>query len=60
MTASNSGMGYLIIRASGQFNTDAVFGGIFVLMVLALLLGGVVAILEKRLLAWKTDRLHAI
>jgi NitT/TauT family transport system permease protein len=60
MTASNSGMGYLIIRASGQFNTDAVFGGIFVLMVLALLLGGVVAVLEKRLLAWKTDRLHAI
>jgi NitT/TauT family transport system permease protein len=60
MTASNSGMGYLIIRASGQFNTDAVFGGIFVLMVLALLLGAVVAFLEKRLLSWKTDRLHAI
>lgn len=60
MTASNSGMGYLIIRASGQFNTAGVFGGIFVLMVLALLLGGVVALLEKRLLGWKTDRLMGI
>ena len=60
MTASNSGMGYLIIRASGQFNTAGVFGGIFVLMVLALLLGAVVAFLEKRLLGWKTDRLHGI
>jgi NitT/TauT family transport system permease protein len=60
MTASNSGMGYLIIRASGQFNTAGVFGGIFVLMVLALILGAVVEVLEKRLLRWKTDRLHAI
>ncbi|MFF5989436.1 ABC transporter permease [Prauserella flavalba] len=59
MTASNEGMGYLIIRASGQFNTAAVFAGIVVLMVLALLLGAVVNLLEKRLLAWKVDRLGA-
>lgn len=60
MTASNSGMGYLIIRASGQFNTAGVFAGIFVLMVLALLLGAVVAMLEKRLLGWKRNRLNDI
>jgi ABC-type nitrate/sulfonate/bicarbonate transport system, permease component len=57
MTASNSGMGYLIIRASGQFHTAGVFAGILVLMVLALILGAVVAFLEKRLLGWKKDRL---
>jgi NitT/TauT family transport system permease protein len=60
MTASNSGMGYLIIRASGQFNTAGVFAGIFVLMVMALLLGAVVTLLEHRLLSWKTDRLAAM
>lgn len=53
MIASNRGMGYLIIRASSQFNTAGVFGGILVLMVLALLLAGVVNLLEKRLLRWK-------
>jgi NitT/TauT family transport system permease protein len=57
MTASNSGMGYLIIRASGQFDTAAVFAGIFILMVLALILGAVVNFLERRLLSWKADRL---
>jgi NitT/TauT family transport system permease protein len=59
MTASNSGMGFLIIRASGQFNTAGVFGGILVLMVLALLLGAIVTVLEGRLLRWKTDRVQA-
>lgn len=59
MTASNSGMGFLIIRASGQFNTAGVFGGILVLMVLALLLGAIVTFVEARLLGWKSDRVQA-
>jgi NitT/TauT family transport system permease protein len=53
MIASNRGMGYLIIRASSQFNTAGVFGGILVLMILALGLAGVVSLLERRLLRWK-------
>jgi NitT/TauT family transport system permease protein len=53
MIASNRGMGYLIIRASSQFNTAGVFGGILVLMVLALVLAGAVSLLEKKLLRWK-------
>ncbi|MFC7787460.1 ABC transporter permease [Microbacterium sp. MAHUQ-60] len=57
MMASNSGMGYLIIRASGQFYTAGVFAGILVIMVFALLLGAIVSFAEKRLLRWKPDRL---
>ncbi|MGO4384436.1 ABC transporter permease [Specibacter sp. RAF43] len=60
MMASNSGMGYLIIKASGQFNTAGVFAGIVVLMVFALLLGALVSFAEKRLLGWKADRLNGI
>lgn len=59
MTASNSGMGYLIIRASGQFYTAGVFAGIMVIMVFALLLGALVNLAERRLLRWKPDRLLA-
>jgi NitT/TauT family transport system permease protein len=59
MTASNSGMGYLIIRASGQFYTAGVFGGILVIMVFALLLGAFVTLAERKLLRWKPDRLLA-
>jgi NitT/TauT family transport system permease protein len=57
MMASNSGMGFLIIRASGQFYTAGVFAGIVVIMVFALLLGGFVSLAEKKLLRWKPDRL---
>lgn len=53
MIASNRGMGYLIIRSSGQFYTAGVFAGIVVLMCMALVLTGLVSILEKRLLRWK-------
>jgi sulfonate transport system permease protein len=57
MTASNEGMGYLIIRASGQFDTAGVFAGIFVLMIFALLLGALVTVAEKRFLRWKPSQL---
>ncbi|MDX3663742.1 ABC transporter permease [Streptomyces sp. ID05-26A] len=56
MVASNRGMGYLIIRASGQFNTAGVFGGIAVLMALALVLTAVVHWLERKLLSWKSEK----
>lgn len=59
MMASNNGMGYLIIRASGQFYTAGVFAGILVIMVFALLLGALVTLAERRLLRWKPDRFLA-
>jgi NitT/TauT family transport system permease protein len=53
MLTSNQGMGYVIIRAAGQFNTAGVFAGIVILMAMALMLTGLVGALEKRLLRWK-------
>jgi len=60
MTASNAGMGYLIIRASGQFDTAGVFAGIFVIMIFALLLGALVTVAEKRFLRWKSNNLAGL
>lgn len=53
MLMSNSGMGYLIMKSSSQFNTAGVFAGIAVLAVLALVFTGIISMLEKRMLAWK-------
>jgi NitT/TauT family transport system permease protein len=58
MIASNRGMGYLVVRSSGQFFTAGVFAGILVLMVVAMGLTGLVTLLERRLLRWKPDRLQ--
>lgn len=55
MLMSNEGMGYLIMRSSGQFNTAGVYGGIVILMLLALVLNGLVGVLEKSLLKWKAQ-----
>jgi NitT/TauT family transport system permease protein len=57
MIASNRGMGYLVVRSSGQFFTAGVFAGIFVLIIMALVLTGLVTLLERRLLRWKPGRL---
>lgn len=54
MISSNEGLGYLLVRASGQFDTSGVFAAIAVMMVLAMLVNGCVALAERYLLAWKT------
>jgi NitT/TauT family transport system permease protein len=53
MISSNRGMGFLLIRASGQLNTGGVFAAIFVMMILALLITALVALLERRVLRWR-------
>jgi NitT/TauT family transport system permease protein len=57
MLASNRGMGYLVVRSSGQFFTQGVFAGILVLMAMAMGLTGFVTLMERRLLKWKPERL---
>lgn len=47
---SARGIGYLILQAEATFDVNAVFAGIFVLTVFALLLDSAVSVLEKRLI----------
>lgn len=53
LIASNRGMGYLLTRSAGQFNSAGVFAVLIVLMVFASVLNGVLNLVERRFLAWK-------
>ena len=53
---ANSGLGFLINVARGQYDTALVFVTIFTLVIMALALYGVVVLLESRLLAWQSWR----
>jgi len=50
---SDRGLGFLINVARGQYDTALVFVALFTLMALALVMYGVVVLLEKRLLRWQ-------
>ena len=50
----SAGLGFLLVTARYQFKTDLVFVVLFTLVVIALSLYGLVALLEKRLLHWRT------
>ena len=51
--ASDRGLGFLINVGRGQYDTALVFVAIITLVALALLLYGVVVMLEKKALAWQ-------
>lgn len=51
--SSNRGIGYIIAEATGLFNTDAVFTGIIVLMIVGVIINGLLKIVERWLLRWK-------
>jgi NitT/TauT family transport system permease protein len=53
MIASNRGMGYLIVKSSGEFYTAGVFASIVLLAMLALFLNMFVNLFEKWVLQWK-------
>src|SRR5258707_1899589 len=50
---SSRGVGYLILQSEGTFDINAVFAGILVLTVFALLLDWAVTLAERRLLVWQ-------
>jgi NitT/TauT family transport system permease protein len=50
---SASGVGYLILQAEGTLDVNTVFAGIVVLTLFALVLDGLVTLVEDRLLSWK-------
>ena len=53
--ASNEGLGYMIVRAGGLYDTARVFSGILVIMLLALSLDYLVGTLEQKLLKWQIE-----
>src|SRR5690349_19518146 len=50
---SSRGVGYLILQAEGTFDINTVFAGILVLTAFALVLDGLVALVERRLMKWQ-------
>jgi NitT/TauT family transport system permease protein len=50
---ADRGLGFLINRARGQYDTALVFVAILALVVLALSLYGFVTLIESRLLSWQ-------
>jgi NitT/TauT family transport system permease protein len=50
---SARGVGYLILQAEGTFDVNTVFAGIVVLTGFALVLDGIVGVLERRLMKWQ-------
>ncbi|HEV7618695.1 MAG TPA: ABC transporter permease [Burkholderiaceae bacterium] len=50
---SARGVGYLILQAEGTFDINTVFAGILVLTAFALVLDGLVGMIEKRLMKWQ-------
>lgn len=50
---SASGVGYLILQAEGTLDINTVFAGIVVLTIFALVLDGIVTLVEDKLLSWR-------
>jgi len=50
---SARGVGYLILQAEGTFDVNTVFAGIVVLTAFALVLDGLVGVIERRLMKWQ-------
>ena len=54
MMASNRGLGFLLTRSQGQFDTGGVFAALFAIMLLAMLLNTAVRYAEIKAMPWKT------
>ena len=50
---SSQGVGYLILQAEGSFDINTVMAGILVLTTFALVLDGLVGVIERRLMTWQ-------
>ena len=53
LVASKAGLGYLLVRATAQFQTARVFAAVVLLSVIGVGLFVLVALLERRLLPWR-------
>ncbi len=50
---ADRGLGFMVNRARGQYDTALVFVAVLALIIMALSLYGIVTLLEKRLLSWQ-------
>ena len=53
LVGSNHGLGFLVNVGRGQYDTALVFVAVFTLIALALMLYGLVSLLERKLLKWQ-------
>jgi NitT/TauT family transport system permease protein len=53
LMASNRGLGALLVRAQGEFDTAGVFAALIAIMALAVISNGLVKVAERRLMPWK-------
>ena len=53
LVGSDQGLGFLVNVARGQYDTALVFVAVFTLILLALVLYGIVAFAESKLLVWQ-------
>lgn len=56
--ASTQGLGFLIVRASRQFDTATVFAGVLVVALLVMLVNALVRAAEARLLPWNISEVR--
>ena len=56
-SGADEGLGHLILIAQGQLQTARVFAAVFVLSVLAIVLFGAIALIERRVAWWTPRRL---
>lgn len=52
LMASNRGLGALLVRAEGEFDTAGVFAALITIITLAVLANGLVRLAERRLMPW--------
>jgi len=50
---SDRGLGFLIKQGNGEYNTTRTFAALIVLIVMALIMYGSVALVERKWLAWR-------
>lgn len=53
LVASNRGLGFLISDSSAKFDTDGVFATLLVLSIIAMILNGLVGLIDARTSRWK-------
>jgi NitT/TauT family transport system permease protein len=58
VVGSETGLGLLIARSQGNFDTPGIYAGMIVITVLALLAEAILTALEKRLLKWRPAAAH--
>lgn len=58
LISSTEGLGYLIVRASRQFDIATVFGGVLVVAALVMAVNVAIRAFEKRLFPWTSGPVH--